>query len=46
VAAGAAVGAAIGLLVPALHEAPRRLEAVPMAMAGVGGGISVRGLLP
>jgi hypothetical protein len=46
VAAGAAVGAAIGLLVPALHEAPRRLEAVPMAMAGTGGGISVRGLLP
>jgi membrane-associated phospholipid phosphatase len=45
VAAGAAVGAAIGLLVPALHEAPRRMEAAPMAVVG-GGGISVRGLLP
>jgi hypothetical protein len=43
--AGAAVGAAFGLLVPALHKAPRRLEVAPLAMIA-GGGLSISGALP
>jgi membrane-associated phospholipid phosphatase len=45
VLAGAAVGAAFGLLVPALHKAPRRLEVAPLAMIA-GGGLSISGALP
>jgi hypothetical protein len=45
VIAGAAVGAGIGLLVPALHAAPRRPTVVPMAVAS-GGGIAIVGDLP
>jgi membrane-associated phospholipid phosphatase len=42
VAAGAAVGVAIGVLVPALHSAPRRMTAVPMTVAS-GGGLAITG---
>ena len=45
VAAGAAVGAAVGLLVPALHAAPRRVGAAPMGVLD-GGGIVLYGALP
>jgi membrane-associated phospholipid phosphatase len=45
VAAGAAVGAAVGLLVPALHAAPRRIGAAPMAVVD-GGGVALYGPLP
>jgi len=45
VIAGAAVGASLGLLVPALHKAPTRLGVAPMAMAS-GGGVSLSGVLP
>jgi membrane-associated phospholipid phosphatase len=45
VIAGAAVGTSIGLLVPALRAAPRRVTAVPMALAS-GGGIALAGPLP
>jgi len=46
VVAGAAVGAAIGLLVPALHKAPVRLDVAPLATAGGGGGLAILGALP
>jgi membrane-associated phospholipid phosphatase len=45
VVAGAAVGAAIGLIVPALHAAPSRMSAVPLAVAS-GGGIGLTGSFP
>jgi membrane-associated phospholipid phosphatase len=45
VVAGAAVGAGFGLLVPALHKAPARLEVAPLAMFS-GGGLSISGVLP
>ncbi|HET6281401.1 MAG TPA: phosphatase PAP2 family protein [Polyangia bacterium] len=45
VLAGAVVGTAIGVLVPALHAAPRRMTPAPMAVAG-GGGIAIIGELP
>jgi membrane-associated phospholipid phosphatase len=45
VLAGAAVGVAFGLLVPALHRAPARLEVAPLAMTA-GGGLSISGALP
>jgi hypothetical protein len=45
VLAGAVVGTAIGVLVPAVHAAPRRLTPAPMAVAG-GGGIAIMGELP
>jgi hypothetical protein len=46
VIAGAAVGAGIGLLVPALHAAPRHLTATPMVAGPGGGGIAIVGDLP
>ena len=45
VLAGAVVGTAIGVLVPAIHAAPRRMTPAPMAVAG-GGGIAIMGELP
>jgi membrane-associated phospholipid phosphatase len=45
VLAGAAVGTAFGLLVPALHRAPTRLGVAPMPVAS-GGGLSLSGALP
>ncbi len=45
VVAGAAVGAAFGLLVPALHKAPTRLEVAPLAMTS-GSGLSISGVFP
>jgi membrane-associated phospholipid phosphatase len=45
VLAGAAVGTAFGLLVPALHKAPNRLQVAPLAMTA-GGGLSISGALP
>jgi len=45
VVAGAAVGTGFGLLVPALHKAPVRLEVAPLAMAS-GGGLAISGVLP
>lgn len=45
VIAGAVVGASIGLLVPALHAAPRRVTAMPMAVSS-GGGIAIAAALP
>ncbi len=45
VIAGAAVGAGIGLLVPAMHAAPRSPTLVPMAVTA-GGGIALVGNLP
>jgi membrane-associated phospholipid phosphatase len=45
VIAGAAVGTSVGLLVPALHAAPQRVSAVPMAV-NAGGGIAITGPLP
>jgi len=45
VLAGAAVGTAFGLLVPALHKAPTRLQVAPLAMIA-GGGFSISGALP
>jgi membrane-associated phospholipid phosphatase len=45
VVAGAAVGAGVGLIVPALHAAPTELSAVPMPVAS-GGGIALTGPLP
>lgn len=45
VMAGAVVGTAIGVMVPALHAAPRRMTPAPMAVAD-GGGIAIVGELP
>jgi undecaprenyl-diphosphatase len=45
VVAGAAVGASFGLLVPALHKAPVRVEVAPLAVTA-GAGLSITGLLP
>lgn len=45
VIAGAFVGAAIGVLVPALHAAPRPVIAAPMAVEG-GAGVTLSGPLP
>ncbi|MEP6653718.1 MAG: phosphatase PAP2 family protein [Myxococcales bacterium] len=45
VVAGAAVGAAIGLIVPALHAAPGRLTVAPMSVEA-GGGVAILGSLP
>lgn len=45
VLAGAAVGAAIGILMPALHSAPRKWAPVPLAVDS-GGGVAVVGTLP
>jgi membrane-associated phospholipid phosphatase len=45
VLAGAAVGVAFGLLVPAVHKAPVRLEVAPLATTS-GGGLSISGALP
>ncbi|MEO5768545.1 MAG: phosphatase PAP2 family protein [Polyangia bacterium] len=43
--AGAAVGTAIGLIVPALHAAPRRLTVAPFSVEA-GGGVAILGSLP
>jgi membrane-associated phospholipid phosphatase len=45
VVAGAAVGSAIGVMVPALHAAPRGISATPMPVAS-GGGLAITGFLP
>jgi membrane-associated phospholipid phosphatase len=45
VVAGAAVGTAVGVIVPSLHASPRRVAAVPMSVAS-GGGIALTGRFP
>jgi membrane-associated phospholipid phosphatase len=45
VMAGAIAGTSIGLIVPALHSAPRRLTAAPLAVRD-GGGLAILGEFP